>query len=58
MKGYYTANGYMGLVEGKYILFVCEEEYREYLAQLPVIDNKKGDLLYFEVVACVRRENT
>ncbi len=31
MKGYYTANGYMGLVEGRYILFACEEEYREYL---------------------------
>jgi len=31
MKGYYTANGYMGLVEGKYILFVCEEEYREFM---------------------------
>lgn len=31
MKGYITANGYMGMVDGKYILFACEEEYREYL---------------------------
>lgn len=32
MKGFYTASGYMGLVDGRYILFACEEEYREYLA--------------------------
>ena len=32
MKGYYTASGYMGLVNGSYILFASEEEYREYLA--------------------------
>ena len=31
MKGYYTASGYMGLVEGSYILFASEEEYREYI---------------------------
>lgn len=31
MKGYITANGYMGLVEGRYILFASEEDYREYL---------------------------
>lgn len=33
MKGYITANGYMGLVEGRYILFASEEDYQEYLAQ-------------------------
>lgn len=32
MKGYITANGYMGLVDGRYILFASEEDYREYLA--------------------------
>lgn len=32
MKGYHTANGYMGLVDGKYILFASEEDYLEYLA--------------------------
>ncbi len=31
MKGYITASGYMGLVEGRYILFASEEEYLEYL---------------------------
>lgn len=31
MKGYNTANGYMGLVDGRYMLFVSEEEYREYM---------------------------
>lgn len=31
MKGYYTAEGYMGLVEGRYFLFACEADYREYL---------------------------
>ena len=32
MKGYPTANGYMGLVDGRYMLFASEEDYREYLA--------------------------
>lgn len=31
MKGYHTAAGYMGLVNGAYILFASEEDYREYL---------------------------
>lgn len=31
MKGYTTANGYMGLVDGTYILFASEEDYREYV---------------------------
>lgn len=31
MKGYNVENGYMGYVEGKYILFACEEDYREYM---------------------------
>lgn len=33
MKGYHTANGYMGLVDGKYILFASEEDYMEYLEE-------------------------
>lgn len=33
MKGYVTASGYMGLVNGTYILFASEEEYREYLEE-------------------------
>ena len=31
MKGYDTSAGYMGYVNGKYMLFVSEEEYREYI---------------------------
>ncbi len=30
MKGYDVSNGYMGCIDGKYMLFVSEEEYREY----------------------------
>lgn len=33
MKGYTTAGGYMGYVEGEYILFACEEDYREYMEE-------------------------
>lgn len=32
MKGYITAAGYMGLVDGRYILFACEEDYLDYIA--------------------------
>lgn len=31
MKGYFTANGYMGLVDGSYMLFASEEDYRDYM---------------------------
>lgn len=31
MKGYVTSAGYMGLVNGGYMLFASESEYREYL---------------------------
>lgn len=31
MKGYYVADGYMGYVEGSYILFANEDDYEEYL---------------------------
>ena len=33
MKGYPTANGYMGLVEGRYILFASENDYKEYMEE-------------------------
>lgn len=33
MKGYYTSSGYMGLVDGRYILFASEQEYREYVEE-------------------------
>lgn len=31
MKGFNTASGYMGLVDGEYMLFACEEDYLEYM---------------------------
>ena len=31
MKGYHTSDGYMGLVEGRYILFASEAGYRDYV---------------------------
>lgn len=31
MKGYVTASGYMGYVDGEYRLFASEEDYREYM---------------------------
>ena len=31
MKGYAVTEGYMGLVEGKYMLFASDADYREYL---------------------------
>ena len=33
MKGYVTANGYMGYVDGDYVLFASEEDYREYFKE-------------------------
>lgn len=31
MKGYVTASGYMGYVNGEYILFASEADYRDYM---------------------------
>ena len=31
MKGYIVRDGYMGLVDGEYMLFASEEDYQEYL---------------------------
>ena len=27
MKGFYTSNGFCGLVDGRYVLFSCESDY-------------------------------
>lgn len=32
MKGYNTASGYMGYVDGEYILFASEDDYLDYIA--------------------------
>ena len=31
MKGYVTSNGYMGYVDGRYILFASDKEYFEFM---------------------------
>lgn len=31
MKGYNTENGYMGYVEGRYLLFASEADYLDYM---------------------------
>ena len=33
IKGYVTPFGYMGLVEGRYMLFATETEYYEYMEE-------------------------
>lgn len=39
MRGYYTASGYYGLMNGKYILFASESDYYETARQ----DNDNED---------------
>ena len=31
MKGYHTESGYMGYVDGRYVLFASESDYIEYI---------------------------
>lgn len=31
MKGYSVSEGFMGYVEGEYMLFASEEDYRDYI---------------------------
>ena len=33
MKGYNTSEGYMGWVNGLYMLFSCEADYTEYMEE-------------------------
>lgn len=33
MKGYVVDNGYMGFVDGTYMLFADEADYREYIGE-------------------------
>lgn len=34
MKGYYNNAGYMGCVEGRWMLFASEQDYREYVESM------------------------
>ena len=33
MKGYTTADGYMGYVNGRYLLFASESDYKEWISE-------------------------
>lgn len=33
MKGYYVADGYMGYVDGRYMLFASDSDYYEYISR-------------------------
>lgn len=33
MKGYYTSAGYYGLVNGRYMLFSTDQDYRDYISK-------------------------
>lgn len=33
MSGYFTYNGYMGYVDGKYMLFASEADYADYMEE-------------------------
>ena len=33
MKGYVVDNGYMGYMDGRYMLFADEQDYREFFAE-------------------------
>lgn len=39
MKGYPVSNGYMGYVDGQYMLFASESEYIEYFKEHSFVDN-------------------
>ena len=33
MKGFSVSDGYMGYVDGRYMLFASEDDYREYVEE-------------------------
>lgn len=33
MRGYFTAEGFYGLVGGRYMLFACEADYYEFMKE-------------------------
>ena len=44
MKGFNTVDGYMGLVDGKYILFASESDYYEYMNDLRKLVSEYGKI--------------
>ena len=60
MKGYNTGDGYMGLVEGRYILFASESEYYDYMNDQEQAENiilRTSEVWYTWVIIdnCKRR---
>ena len=45
MKGYSTGFGYMGFVDGEYMMFASESEYREYMEECMVHDIEQNFLV-------------
>lgn len=41
VKGYNVASGYMGLVDGEYMLFASESDYLDYVAEL-LVDSRQN----------------
>ena len=33
IKGYFVSEGYMGYVDGRWVLFASESDYREYMSE-------------------------
>ena len=42
MKGYFVNDGFMGLINGSYMLFSNESEYYEILEEEDVFDQDQG----------------
>jgi len=42
VKGYNTAYGYMGYVDGEYKLFACEADYLDYIADILLEHREKN----------------
>lgn len=40
MKGYFTEDGYKGLVDGEYMLFESQSAYLEYISETKEEDNE------------------
>jgi len=41
VKGYVIPEGYMGFVDGQYMLFATENDYLEYVADM-ILDSEKN----------------
>lgn len=59
MKGFNTGDGYMGLVDGKYILFASESDYYEYYQNDSYIFCGSRDdgiaICLSEYISCIRK---